>query len=52
MPKYFQCGCCEQMHSVNFFGDCRNNEERFNPEDLDVRHGRDGWEETDQEPLF
>jgi hypothetical protein len=49
--KYYHCGCCEQFHSVQFDGDCRDNTARFNPEDLDDLHGSDGWVEVDQEDL-
>ena len=50
LPRYFQCGCCEQLHRADYLGDCRNDAERFNPEDLDAKHGgSEGWEEITQE---
>lgn len=49
MNKYFHCGCCGQFHRVGFSGDCREDAERYNVEDLDERHGREGWEEEEYE---
>lgn len=31
---YSECGCCGQFHRSNYWGDCRNDEERFNEEDI------------------
>lgn len=47
-PQYFDCGCCGQMHHVEFNGDCRNNEERFIAPELDSLHGVEGWDEVEQ----
>lgn len=43
LPRYVLCGCCEQYHRRDYWGDCRNDAERFNPEDLDAKHGVNGW---------
>lgn len=29
-----ECGCCECHHRSDFWGDCRNNSQRFLPHDL------------------
>ena len=33
--KYFECGCCGAFHRTDYYGDCRNDAERFSemPED-------------------
>ncbi len=30
-----ECGCCGEYHRDTWFGDCRNDEERFNLEEID-----------------
>jgi hypothetical protein len=36
--QIIECGCCGGMHRVNYFGDCRNDDERFaDPEDFESR---------------
>lgn len=36
--KIIECGCCSQYHRLNYFGDCRNDDERFaDPEDFEAR---------------
>lgn len=36
-----ECGCCDQYHRVAFYGDCRNDNERFaDPEDAEQRLGK------------
>jgi hypothetical protein len=32
--EYIECGCCGAYHRTDFFGDCRNDAERFNLEDI------------------
>lgn len=34
MEAYFECGCCGQYHHVDYHGDCRDDSQRFNLEDL------------------
>jgi len=42
MPElYFECGCCGAYHPIDFYGDCRDDANRFNLEDLP-----EGWEEV------
>ena len=47
LPKYERCGSCDCYHSVDYFGDCRDNNHRFNMDELDEKHGDLGWEEVD-----
>jgi hypothetical protein len=37
-PVFEECPVCGHYHHVDFFGDCRDNSERFNLENLP-----DGW---------
>ena len=46
-PQFYECGCCTQLHNITFTGDCRQDDARFNPEDLDQLYGQDGWEEIE-----
>lgn len=39
--KIFRCGCCGCYHRMDYWGDCRNDEERFaDPEDAEDRLGK------------
>jgi hypothetical protein len=31
---YIECGCCGQYHRNDYYGDCRNDTERLNLEDI------------------
>ncbi len=44
-PIFVHCGSCECYHRVDYYGDCRNDAERFFPDDLDERYGAEGWTE-------
>jgi len=44
--EYYQCGICEQYHAQAFNGDCRQDDARFNPEELDQKHGEENWVEV------
>ena len=33
--KYLECGCCEHYHREDYYGDCRNDAERFTLNDLE-----------------
>jgi hypothetical protein len=33
------------LHPKNFCGECRDNDNRFAPDQLDAKYGADGWEE-------
>ena len=45
-PRYYRCGCCDCYHAIWWDGDCREDAARLLPEQLDQRHGVDGWEEV------
>lgn len=46
-PTYYACGICEAYHPADWNGDCRDDNNRFWPDQLDARHGEHGWEEID-----
>ncbi len=52
--KIIECGCCNQYHRVSYYGDCRNNEERFaDPKDFEARWFGGGYpsvEVCEEEP--
>ena len=43
VPVY-ECGTCGAYHRIGFLGDCRNDEERLGPDQLDKLYGPRGWE--------
>lgn len=47
--QFYHCGCCDMYHSINWHGDCREDNARFNCEELDEEYGWNGWEEIDTE---
>jgi hypothetical protein len=49
VPVYYECEICGHFHSVNWWGDCREDNARFTDEELDEKHGRNGWEIKDLE---
>lgn len=47
IPRYYQCGICNHYHpAAEWNGDCRDDANRFRSEQLDERHGADGWVEV------
>lgn len=46
LPEFYECGICGAMHWSRWDGDCREDQARFNVEDLDTRYGCDGWAEV------
>ena len=46
LPAYYECGICSQYHAASWTGDCRQDDARFNVEDLDRVHDVDGWREV------
>lgn len=46
-PTYYECGICSALHDATWDGDCRQDDARFMPEDLDAKHGPNGWDEID-----
>jgi hypothetical protein len=47
MTEFYLCPCCEQYHPADFAGDCRDDANRFNPEELDETCGPFGWVEVE-----
>lgn len=45
-PQFYRCGCCGCFHPVNWDGDCRDDANRFAPDQLDEKYDGD-WEEVD-----
>ncbi|KKK64101.1 hypothetical protein LCGC14_2987630 [marine sediment metagenome] len=46
-PQFYHCGICDEYHSTQWNGDCREDAARLHPDDLDKRYGFNGWEEVD-----
>ena len=44
---YYRCGICECLHPAGWNGDCREDANRFAPDQLDAKHGPNGWVETE-----
>lgn len=39
IPVLVECGCCGSWHRQDCHGDCRNDSERFHPDDFADQHG-------------
>lgn len=39
LAVYYDCGICGGIHQWRFNGDCRDNANRFTPDQLDAKHG-------------
>ena len=35
--RYFECGSCGEFHREDYWGDCRNDEERFDIDELEKK---------------
>lgn len=46
-PEFYECGICGSYHPAAWDGDCREDEARFNWEELNDLHGISGWTEVD-----
>lgn len=46
-PTFEECGCCGHYHRPDYFGDCRNDAQRFSANDLDDKFGPNGWMPVD-----
>ena len=46
IPEFRLCGCCEEYHSDDFTGDCRDDTERWTGGALDERYEVNGWRES------
>jgi hypothetical protein len=40
---YVDCDICGHFHSEDWDGDCRDNTARYTVEELDAKHGANGW---------
>lgn len=47
--KYIKCGCCGFYHAEGFYGDCRNDDERFTREEIEFFSATDDIEVEDAE---
>jgi hypothetical protein len=48
-PAFIECETCGYYHPVEFFGDCRDDANRFDGSQLDERYGADGWHQQEFE---
>jgi len=46
-PRFETCGCCGGLHRAGFSGDCRDDTQRFAPDELDEILGSSRWIEID-----
>lgn len=46
--EFFYCGGCDCYHPKGWAGDCRDDDHRFDPGELDELYGPFGWEEVDE----
>lgn len=46
-PQFYECGICGCWHNVEWNGDCRQDDARFSPDDLDEKYGPLGWDSVD-----
>lgn len=44
LPRYYECGICGHNHPWDWDGDCRDDVNRFTDQDLDDKHGPEGYE--------
>ena len=44
---FCECGCCGQLHPVNWQGDCRDDSNRYHPDELDAIYGEGKWTEVE-----
>lgn len=44
MPVYYECEICGHCHPWSWNGDCRDDANRFTGDQLDEKHGQDGYE--------
>jgi len=51
VPTYYECGICENWHPADWNGDCRDDAHRFDPDELDARHGPNGWQAIDMDSV-
>ena len=44
VPVYYNCGICDHFHPWDWSGDCRDDTSRLTYDDLDKKHGENGYE--------
>ena len=42
--KFYECGCCGCYHKEGFYGDCRNDNERYSADDIEFFSATDDFE--------
>ncbi len=42
--KFLECGCCGFYHKEGYSGDCQNDNERYNSEELEFFSATDDFE--------
>ena len=47
--EFVLCGCCEHYHRTNYYGDCRNDDERYTFYELEDHYGQGEWVEIETE---
>jgi hypothetical protein len=57
MFYFYECGICDCLHPAKFEGDCRDDNNRFNADQLDQKYGPENWtavpmSEADQWPRY
>jgi hypothetical protein len=50
-PRFYHCGICECYHPINWDGDCRDDANRFAPDELDEKYGSE-WGEVSMPGSF
>lgn len=50
-PVYYRCGICDCYHPADWNGDCRDDANRYAMDELDEKHGSDGWDDIPMEDL-
>jgi len=44
-PAYYGCGVCGAWHPEDWMGDCSDSRTSFGFEELNAKHGAEGWME-------
>jgi len=45
LPQFYECGCCDCYHPIDWDGDCRDDDNRFAADELDEKFGgSQNWE--------
>jgi hypothetical protein len=49
-PEFYECPSCGAFHPGEFMGDCRDDNSRFDLDELNSAFGATGWTEVDMIP--